>query len=74
MSIINNIIKDITDTVSYVYGDLEVKLTGRVATRTVENKYKPEGGGVKELVEITPVDPDITWKKFVTKSDLYEIK
>lgn len=53
---------------TYVLQDAEVKLTGRVAQRMVAGK-------MSELVEVTPVDPDNgTWKKWVAKGSLYEIK
>jgi hypothetical protein len=52
---------------SYVYTDVEVRLTGRKAARTVSKK-------VHELVEVTPVDEDNgTWKKFVPMGALFEI-
>lgn len=57
-----------TDTKKYVMQDVEVKLTGRKAT-------KPGiGGKVSELVEVTPVDEDHgTWKKWVSIKTLYLI-
>lgn len=53
---------------TYVYGETEVKLTGREAT-------KPLVGGKKmTLVEITPLhDYDGTWKKFVPMASLLTI-
>lgn len=54
---------------TYVYGEVEVKMTGRTATR-------PLPGG-KEMVvnEITPADEnDGTWKKWVMPNALLTIK
>lgn len=52
----------------FVMQDTEVRLTGRVAERKV-------GAKMQELVEVTPADEDNgTWKKWVPKSSLFEIK
>ena len=54
---------------SFVFGETEVKKTGRSATRPIP------GNKVMVLVEITPVDEnDGTWKKFVNPSSLLTIK
>lgn len=54
---------------TYVYNDIEVKLTGRVAKRSAP------GNKQMELVEITPTDEDNgTWKKWVPLSTLFEIQ
>ncbi len=54
---------------SYVLNDVEVKLTGRKAS-------KPGAGGKRqELVEVTPIDEDQgTWKKWVPRQTLFEIE
>lgn len=53
---------------TFVHGEVEVKKTGRSAT-------KPGIGGKKlELVEITPLNEfDGTWKKFVNPNSLLTI-
>lgn len=57
---------------TYVYDGTEVKLTGRCA---VSSRQKP---GTKmhpefTLVEIKPIDKEITWSKWVKQSELYVI-
>jgi len=53
---------------TYVCGEDEVKLTGRIATR-------PVGGKVQELVEVTPSNPDNgTWTKWTTKSAMFKVQ
>lgn len=54
---------------TYVYENVEVKLTGRTATR------KTPSGKLDALHEITPAD-SITgqWKRWVRMLDLYEIQ
>jgi hypothetical protein len=59
-----------TDT--FLYENQEVKLTGRVARKQLENKYN-NNQTVKQLVEITPIDEGLDWTKFVSESDLYTI-
>jgi len=62
---------------TYVWGDLEVVLTGKRA----ERRISPSGRGrtrqtdkVLTLHEITPADKEEgSWKKWVKMSDLYEI-
>lgn len=57
---------------TYVYDDIEVKLTGRVATKEVKTiPNKPPR--ILKLVEITPTQ-DFDWKKWVPLENLYEIK
>ena len=53
---------------TFVHGEIEVRKTGRSAT-------KPGiGGKVLELVEITPLNEfDGTWKKFVNPNSLLTI-
>lgn len=51
---------------NYVFENIEVKLTGRQANRKGRRKDSI-------LVEITPVDPDVTWKKWVNPDVLYKI-
>ena len=51
----------------YVLNDLEVKLTGRRATRAV-------GAKISELVEVTPANElDGTFKKWVLLVSLFKI-
>lgn len=53
---------------TYVFDNQEVKLTGRIAERKLKT-------AVAELVEITPVDPDLgSWKKWVDRKGLFEVK
>jgi len=53
----------------YVYGELEVTLTGRTAIRELSRGKK------HELHEITPADPELgSWKKWVPIKELYEIQ
>lgn len=56
---------------SYVFEGAEVKLTGRKAQKKVPVPGKIDR--VFEMVEITPTDPDLEWKKWVRGEDLYEI-
>lgn len=55
---------------SYVFDGTEVTKTGRRARRTVA---VPRGERSFEMIEITPLDPDLEWKKWVRQEDLYEI-
>jgi len=59
----------------YVYDGIEVKLTGRTAVKQMKESTI-SGSGRKEqiLVEITPTDPSMEWKKWVREIDLYLIK
>lgn len=57
-----------TKEVTYVHSDVEVKKTGRQASRPLP------GGKEMILVEVTPInDYDGTWKKFVNPSSLLTI-
>lgn len=54
---------------TFVMNDTEVKLTGRTAARTMSATKS------QELVEVTPADEQNgTWKKWVPRSSLFEIK
>jgi hypothetical protein len=54
---------------NFVLSDLEVKLTGRKASRPMA------GGKIQELVEVTPTDDSNgTWKKWVPRATLFEIQ
>jgi len=54
---------------TYVLGDTEVRLTGRIAARPAP------GGKKQELVEVTPADDENgTWKKWVPRQSLFEIQ
>jgi hypothetical protein len=51
-------------------GSFEVRKTGRIATRQL-GANKP----THEVVEITPVDPDIgTWTRWVNPTILFKIQ
>lgn len=55
---------------TYVYQDIEVKLTGRTAQRDGQVQNIPAA----VLVEITPVDDQHgTWKKWIPKKGLFKI-
>lgn len=59
---------------TYVFGDIEVKLTGREASKTLEAKGRRTENKVFILCEITPRDmSEGSWKKWVKMTDLYEI-
>jgi hypothetical protein len=53
----------------YLYKDIEVRSTGRYVNKpnTVVRK-------VDHFIEITPVDEEINWTKFVSIDDLYLIQ
>jgi hypothetical protein len=57
------------DTETFVFGETEVRKTGRTAS-------KPGVGGKSlTLVEVCPINEyDGTWKKFVNPTSLYEIQ
>lgn len=60
--------KIMTDNKTYVYDNVEVKLTGRKAQKTL-----PSGKSDVQL-EITPVHTiSGSWKKWVREKDLFEI-
>ena len=53
---------------TYVYNDTEVKLTQRIAERTVRKK-------TQTLYEIQPANPENgSWRKWVMLQELFEIK
>jgi len=55
--------------VTYLNDNVEVKLTGREAKRSLRNNK------VDIRVEITPANPtEGSWKKWVRLTDLYEIE
>jgi hypothetical protein len=57
---------------TYVYDGVEVRKTGRVATRTHGTlPYSPPAKST--LVEITPVDSDMDWKKWVDPRVLFTV-
>jgi len=52
---------------NYVYENIEVKKTGRTASRTIGTSTK-----IQVVVEITPTDEDDgTWKKWVNPDQLF---
>ena len=57
--------------IHYVYDGIEVRKTGRRGVKKLENRYKTSE---TVIYEITPVDPDINWRKFVKESELFEIE
>lgn len=59
----------------YVHNDTEVKLTGRIAEKSIPAVGRKKEPRITHLYEITPVDPEVgSWKKWVRLIDLYEIK
>ena len=59
---------------TFVFNDVEVKLTGRTASKVYPATARiPERTEVK--VEITPADRTVngTWKKWVKQTELYGI-
>ena len=53
---------------TFVMGDTEVRMTGRVAQKPAP------GGKILTLVEVTPIsDYDGTWKKWVNPTTLFSI-
>lgn len=67
-----------TNTVSYVFNGVEVKLTGREAQKeikTTSRRTQEERTSIQVRVEITPVNSDDgSWKKWVEKSELFTIE
>jgi len=59
-------LNDFLNAESFVFDNIEVKLTARKAVRKGRRKDSV-------LVEITPVDPDTTWKKWVNPDVLFKI-
>ena len=54
---------------TFLHEDVEVRKTGRTATRKLRNDK------IDERIEITPVDKmQGVWKKWVRLTDLYEIE
>lgn len=58
---------------TYVHDGVEVKKTGRVATRTL-GVFNQNGKHISTLVEIAPVDEDLSWKKWVNPEALFVVK
>lgn len=62
---------------TFVFGDLEVVLTGKKAERRIAPSGRARTSQKEKvftLYEITPADKeDGSWKKWVKMSDLYEI-
>ena len=58
---------------TYVFEGTEVKKTGRDAHRVVKT-LPGQAGRIMVLVEITPVDTDADWKKWVSPDQLYEVR
>ena len=67
-----------SSTKTYVYDNIEVKLTGRNAEKRIESKGSSRRAAsvkVDTLHEITPAGSiAASWKKWVRMSDLYEIE
>ena len=60
---------------TYVLDGVEVKLTGRKASKEVKSSMGLSGGKIQELHEITPVDTfNGEWKKWVRMEDLFEVQ
>jgi hypothetical protein len=54
---------------TFVHGEVEVKKTGRFATKPLP------GGKLLRLIEVTPANEyDGTWKKFVAENSLLLIQ
>lgn len=54
---------------NYLYGDIEVKCTGRYV-----NKPNTIMRMVDHFIEITPIDDDVNWTKFVDVRELHVIQ
>lgn len=62
-------------TKTYVHNDTEVKLTGRIAEKSLAPVGRKKEPKITHLYEIEPADPEaVKWKKWVRMVDLYEIK
>lgn len=60
---------------TYVYNDTEVKLTGRVAEKSMAPVGRNKAPKITQLYEIAPADLEAPkWLKWVRMVDLYEIK
>jgi len=58
---------------TYVLNTIEVKLTGRTASKA--QLARREGTFIKSLVEVTPVDKDTgEWKTWVTMDQLFIVE
>jgi hypothetical protein len=56
---------------TYIFENVEVAPTGRIATRKIILSSKTH---VESLIEIKPIDSTgPTWKKWVRQDDLYEV-
>ena len=56
---------------SFVFENIEVVPTGRIAKKTIELSTRSL---IEILVEIKPMDPTAPqWKKWVKRTDLYEV-
>jgi hypothetical protein len=54
---------------TYVFENVEVRRTGRIATNTLKS------GKTDKLVEITPVDNAVgNWKKWIREDMLFEVQ
>lgn len=58
---------------TYVYEGTEVRKTGRVATKERTRTSRSGVAAIDSLVEIEPVDPDMSWKKWVNEIHLYTV-
>lgn len=58
---------------TYVYQDTEVELTGREAKRQGKTGRGSKHTFTEILVEIRPVNDPNAWKRWVKKSELFEI-
>lgn len=56
---------------SFVYEGTEVRKTGRIAVKERARPRMPTA--IDTLVEIEPVDPDMSWKKWVNEVHLYTV-
>lgn len=56
---------------TFVYDGTEVRKTGRKATKQSRTL---NGAKTIEIVEITPVDPDLEWKKWVNPDELFAVE
>lgn len=60
---------------TYVFKDIEVRLTGRTADKELRATRRNQNPAAITLYEITPTDPmNGSWKKWVRMAELFEIK
>lgn len=60
---------------TYVHNDTEVKLTGRIAEKSMAAVGRNKPPKITQLYEISPSASDVPqWKKWVRIVELYEIK